>query len=63
MISLQVTPKPETGKALEAEVDVTISQFETWFIGKLGDQPLSGPEKAILKTFLWWMHNEQQNAT
>lgn len=38
---------------LEAEVDEDIRQFEAWFCREGKNDPLIGPERAIIKTYLW----------
>lgn len=37
---------------LEAAVDEDIKRFEEYFIKKLGNESLVGPERAIIKTYL-----------
>jgi|HubBroStandDraft_1064217.scaffolds.fasta_scaffold265773_3 hypothetical protein len=44
---------PSDSKELERIVDVDIAAFDTYFQG-LGNDPLSRPERAIIKTFLHW---------
>jgi hypothetical protein len=51
MLKLQATV-PEGG-SLEQVVDEDIICFEEYF-KKLGNDPLSKPEKAIIKTYLWF---------
>lgn len=58
MLKLQVDPEPVDGSALKAEVDTTVGEFETWFMGQ-GNSPLIGPERAIINTFLWWLHQQR----
>ncbi len=37
---------------LEREVDEDIKEFDEWF-QRLGNAPLSRPERAIIKTYIW----------
>lgn len=43
----------KTKLELEAEVDEVINKFELWFMDYAGNTHLTGPERAILKTFLY----------
>ena len=38
--------------SVEAFADNEISTFEDWFVTRLGEQPLSKYERAILKTYI-----------
>jgi len=42
------------GLTLEVEVDETLRQFEAWFVQRVENAPLTGPERAIIKTFLYY---------
>ena len=63
MTRLVVETLPEhesdlTGSELEEAVDVDIKGFDVYF-QSLGNDPLNGPEKAIVKTYLWYkLHRE-----
>ena len=47
-----------TDGLLEEAVDEDIAQFEKFMMEKVDSSgPLSGPEKAIIKTYLWWKTN------
>lgn len=41
------------GKELEEEVDAVLDEFEQWFIKQIENSKLIGPERAIIKTFLY----------
>ena len=43
--------------ATEAQVDDLIRKFDTWFQGRPND-PLINSERAIVKTFCWWLERE-----
>lgn len=43
-----------SGEELEKEVDADIAEFEEYFCKKLKNSSLAAPEKAILKTYLYW---------
>jgi hypothetical protein len=44
-----------TGKELEAAVDEDLARFEKFMMEEVDDSgPLSGPEKAIIKTYIHW---------
>jgi len=46
---------------LEVIVDRDLSGFEEFFKG-LGNDSLAGPERAAIKTYLWWKtHQENQD--
>jgi hypothetical protein len=47
---------------LEVVVETDIRAFEEYF-KSLGNDPLVGPEKAILKTYLWWKTKGAQDGT
>lgn len=51
MITVQAE-NVEAGK-LEEVVDADIRKFEEWFCREGKNDPLSGPERAIIKTYLW----------
>lgn len=38
---------------LKKEVDEDLARFDVWF-QKQGNDPLTGAERAILATYLWW---------
>jgi hypothetical protein len=40
---------------LEGTVDHILDDFETWFIQSLGNESLSRPERAAVKTFCWYL--------
>jgi len=50
-VFLPVDTAPE--ETPEQIVDADIKAFDTWFQG-LGNDPLIGPEKATIKTYLAW---------
>lgn len=56
---ISVTSEKKEGKELEAEVDEDITAFQVWFQSK-GQEPLSKPEWAILKTYLWYKTHPEQ---
>ena len=51
----------ENGKDLKADADEAIADFDKYF-QSLPNDPLSGPEKAILSTFIWFMVRVQGRA-
>lgn len=51
MISFETDKK---GLALEAEVDQLLGEFERWFVARVENVGLTGPERAIIKTFLYF---------
>lgn len=51
-VSVQTTAKSR--RELEEAVDVDIQEFDRWFTEHLENIGLSGPEKAIIKTYLGW---------
>lgn len=61
---LKITADNRDGSALKTEVDAAVDKFEAWFGTELKNGPLSGPEKSILSTFLWFMTRpERANET
>jgi hypothetical protein len=40
----------------EEQADAAIADFDTWFRAR-GNDPLVGSERAILKTFLWYLEH------
>jgi hypothetical protein len=45
---------------LEQQVERLIEDFEQWFtrpVAEVRNEPIVRSEKAILKTFLWWVIN------
>ncbi len=50
---VKVNTSSALGSALERLVDADIADFDDFFRG-LGNDPISRPEKAIIKTFLAW---------
>ncbi len=42
---------------VEEEVDELILAFDPWFQGELKNAPMSGSERAIIKTFCWYLIN------
>lgn len=60
---VKVTTEKEGGTEQQAEVHEAIARFEQWFVSRKND-PLSGPEKAIISTFCWYMtHVDQKPGT
>lgn len=59
MIDVTSTTSSET---LEAEVDRELDAFNEWFQAQ-GNGPIVRPEKAILKTFLWYKLKAGKNGT
>lgn len=57
MISVQADNLSDS-KELEKEVDAAITAFDVWFQQKGKNDPLTGPERAIIKTFLWFQTHE-----
>lgn len=57
MISVQAD-NLSNSKELEKEVDADIVNFDAWFQQAGKNDPLTGAEKAILKTWLWWKTHE-----
>jgi len=51
---LHVTSENAEGEKFKAEADEAIANFDRYF-QSLPNEPLSGPEKAILSTFIWYM--------
>jgi hypothetical protein len=52
-----------TGSELSAAVDQEIEQFNEFFERKLGNTALAAPERAAIKTFVWWMaHRDGRDA-
>ena len=48
----------ETDKSkreLEKEVDGLLDEFEQWFIQQIDNSKLTGPERSIVKTFLYYV--------
>lgn len=43
-----------SGKEIEAIVDEDLKGFEKYFCETLGNSSLADPEKAIVKTWLYW---------
>ncbi|WP_394831799.1 hypothetical protein LVJ94_35315 [Pendulispora rubella] len=41
----------------EADVDAEIKRFDQWFQTRLGNTPLTGSERAVVKTYIWFMHH------
>ena len=51
-------------KTLEQVVDADIASFEKFMLEKVDDSgPLMGPERAILKTYLWFKTHETVDET
>lgn len=48
------------GKELEAIVDRDLEAFSDFFCRGLGNSSLTGPEKAIVKTWLYWKLHEAE---
>ena len=49
-----------SGKELESVVDEDLKAFEEFFCKKLGNNRLADPERAVIKTYLWYkMHPEE----
>ena len=49
-------------KQLEAYVDEDITEFEKFMMAKVDNSgPLSKPEKAIIKTYLYWKTHPELN--
>jgi len=47
---------------LEQRVDQLLSEFDSWFQSK-GNEPMSRPERAITKTFCWFLVNVRDRST
>ena len=60
MISVQAD-NVQDGKALEQEVDAEIRVFDEWFQRK-NNAPLTGVERAIIKTYLWMKTHPEAGA-
>jgi len=54
MHKISVDTTAQSNKELEEAVDGDIQEFNTWFIEHLENIGLSGPEAAIIKTYLAW---------
>jgi hypothetical protein len=54
-MAIFVTADIPSDSTLEQEVDFDIEAFERWFCTKVDASAtiLSGPERAIIKTYLW----------
>ena len=52
-------PDANSGKELEVIVEADIEAFAKFFCEKLGNDSLSKPERAILKTYLWWKTHQE----
>lgn len=59
IMTVRVLVEGAEGQALEALVDADIAAFETWEQGR-GNEKLSRPEAAILKTYLWFKVKEEK---
>lgn len=54
-MGITISSSAMSDKDLEQEVDEDLAEFEKFMMEKVDDSgPLSGPEKAILKTWIWW---------
>lgn len=53
-LKVVVSPDWHQGATLERAVDADIDAFEKYFCGELKNDSLSKPEKAILKTYLFF---------
>jgi len=53
-ILVTVTENTTTDTNLEHVVDEDIEAFAKYFCKELKNDTLSRPERAILKTYLWW---------
>jgi hypothetical protein len=51
---LHITALPDQGQTLEQVVDRDLAEFEAYFCGELKNEGLSKPERAILKTYLFF---------
>jgi hypothetical protein len=61
MIKVTVVDEAETaleGKELEKLVDLDLDSFAEFFCKALNNSQLSGPERAIVKTWLYWKFHE-----
>lgn len=60
MVRVEVVPDEGEGTD-ERAVDADIAAFEKFMMNKVDDSgPLMGPEKAIIKTYIWWKtHSEE----
>lgn len=56
------TAPVEERKAVETEVDDSIADFDRWFVSK-GNMPMIHGERAIIKTYLYYMLFEANNGT
>jgi hypothetical protein len=43
-----------TGEELEKIVNADLDGFSEFFCKRLNNDSLSGPERAVIKTYLWW---------
>ena len=49
---------------LEKAVDEDLVEFEKFMMEKVDDSgPLSGPEKAIIKTYLYWKTHAEETSS
>lgn len=64
-MDISVSSSAMSDKQLEELVDKDIADFEKFMMEKVDQSgPLSGPEKAIIKTYIWWKtHAEEASST
>lgn len=53
-MAIIVSSDAMSGQDLLTEVEEDLKEFETFFMEKLDNQPLTPSEKAIIKTFIHW---------
>lgn len=53
MVKVEI-PQGLTGSVEEKLVDEDLAAFTAWLNEHVDPAPLTGPEKAILKTYLWY---------
>lgn len=54
MIAINVKIDPCSNEELEKAADADIKKFAEYFCETLKNDSLSGPERAIIKTYIWW---------
>lgn len=56
---IRVTVVKHEEQTLEQAVDADIERFAAYFCGELKNDSLSGPERSIIKTYLWWKTHQE----
>ena len=54
MVTVSVAAETKKGEYVQEQVDEDICRFNLWFKEKLHNSDLTGSEKSIIKTYLWW---------